>query len=104
MAVREGPALGVLASEPHRDPLDDESAERERLRVTPVDTAFVERVVAALELARELRMDGEPLGHAEQLSAELAEPVGGHARVDRARSVARHSLLVGRRRDLAAER
>ena len=51
VAVRERPALGVLAGEPDRDPLDEERGERERLGLAPVDPALLERLAAPLELA-----------------------------------------------------
>ena len=45
--VRERAALGVLAGEPDRDPLDEERGERERLGLSPVDPALLERRRAA---------------------------------------------------------
>ena len=44
--MRERAALGVLAGEPDRDPFDEERGERERLRLAPVDAAFLERLRA----------------------------------------------------------
>ena len=42
VAVRERAALGVLAGEPDRDPVDEERRERERLRLAPVDAALLD--------------------------------------------------------------
>ena len=87
MAVRERAALGVLAGEADRDPLDEQAREGERLGLAPVDPALVERAAPALELLRELRVDGEAVGHAQQLLVQLAQPLGGDGRHDLARRV-----------------
>ncbi len=73
VTVRERAALGVLAGEADRDPLDEQRRERERLGLAPVDAALVERDAATLELPRELRVDGEAVGHAQQLLVQLAQ-------------------------------
>jgi hypothetical protein len=44
--------------------------------VAPVDPAFLGRGRTALELAEELRVDGEVLGDGEQLLVELPQPLG----------------------------
>ena len=43
VALRERPALHVLAGEPHRNAVDEQRCIRERLGVAPVDTALVHR-------------------------------------------------------------
>ena len=77
MPLRERAALGVLAREPDRDAVDEQRGERERLGLAPVDPAFVERGPAPLELARELRVDGEALRYAQELVGEAAQAFGG---------------------------
>ena len=90
VAVRERAALGVLAGEPDRDPVDEQRRHRERFRLAPVDAALVERVAAPLELLHQLRVRLEAFRDAQQLLVQRAQPVG------RDRS---HDLLFGRRGD-----
>ena len=81
VAMRERAALGVLAGQANRDALDEQAREGELLRLAPVDPALAERRAPALELAGELRMDGEAFRGLEQLVVQLAEPAcsdGGH--------------------------
>ena len=77
VAVAERAPLGVLARQPDRDPLDEQAGERERLGVAPVDPAGVERLRAPVELALQLRIHGEALGHPPQLGVEGAQPLLG---------------------------
>src|SRR5205807_2154154 len=50
--------------------------------VGPVDPAVgIERLAPALELFDELRVDREPIGHAQQLLAEVVQPRRGHGRL-----------------------
>ena len=67
MAVREGAALGVLAGEPDRNPLDQQARERERLRLAPVDPAVVQALAPALELLQQLLVALEALRQLQQL-------------------------------------
>ena len=67
------PRCDVLAGEPDRDAVDEQRRVGERLGVPPVDAALVDRGAAALELARELRVDGEVVGRAQQLLVQLGE-------------------------------
>src|SRR5688572_33253534 len=76
VAMRERAALGVLPRQPYGDAFDEQGGEGERLGVAPVDAALVERSRAALELSRELRMDGEALLHPHELAVESAQAVG----------------------------
>ena len=64
VAVRERPALRVLAREADRNPLLEQRRESECLSMPPVDTAFVESVSPALELLGQLRIDLESVRHA----------------------------------------
>ena len=91
--MRERPALGVLTGEPDRHTVRDEARERERLRLTPVDSAFEpERLATALELAEQLRMNGEVVRDDEELARSAAENILGHGGV-------RHApVLTGRLR------
>ena len=73
--VRERSALGVLAGQPDRDPLDEQAREREPLRVAPVDAAVVERLEALVELRLQLRVHGEAVG-----DAQRAPPVSARSR------------------------
>src|SRR5205085_937569 len=73
MAMRECAALRVLPRQSDRDPLENERAERERLRMTPVDPALVECDEPAFELPLQLGMYGETVWHAQQLPGERAE-------------------------------
>src|SRR5947207_14983042 len=60
--------------------------------MTPVDAALLKGDATALELPRELRMDGEAVGNAQQLLGELGETVRAngrrHLRGRRARNLA----------------
>src|SRR5688572_32104431 len=53
---------------------------RSRLGVRPLDGALRQRAAPAVELLLELRIDGEPLGHREQLLVEAREELRGHRR------------------------
>ena len=70
------PRCDVLAGEPDRDAVDEQRRVGERLGVTPVDAALVDRGAPPLELPRELRVHGELVGRREQLprSARRACP------------------------------
>ena len=78
MPVRERAALGVLTGQAHRNPLDEQRRERERLGLAPVDAALVDRLAAPLELAQKLRVDREALGHAR--AAARSARAGGRPR------------------------
>ena len=55
-------------------PSSTRDAERERLGLRPVDPALLaERLAPPLELARELRVDGEAVGHREELLVQRLE-------------------------------
>ncbi len=97
MAVGERAALGVLSRQSHGDALDEQGRERERLGVAPVDAALVERGRAALELARELRMDGEALLHRHELAVESAQALGVDGGDDVRRAARRRAGLLLRR-------
>ena len=74
VAMGERAALGVLAGQPDGGALEQQAREGERLGLTPVDPALLaERLSASFELAGELRVDLEPVGHGEELLVELAE-------------------------------
>src|SRR6185437_6467667 len=65
VALREGAAAAVLAREPHERALGAERADGERLGGRPVDAlAAAKRVALLLELARDLGIEVESLGHA----------------------------------------
>ena len=72
MTMRERAALGVLSRQPDRDALDQERAERQRLRLAPVDSTILDRLKTAVELAFELRVHGEVLRDDQQLLAQFA--------------------------------
>ena len=97
VTVREGAPLGVLPREADRDPVLEQRRERQRLRLAPVDTALGDRLAPPLELALELRMDGEPGRHREELLVERPQPLVGDGGLD---DVAR----PGRRPGLARRR
>ena len=81
VTMRERAALGVLARDPDRDPVDEQRRERERLALPPVDAALLERLPAPLELLHQLRVRREPVGRAQELLVQLAQLVrgdGGH--------------------------
>ena len=59
VAVRERAALGVLAGDAHADALDEQRRERQRLGVSPVDRAGVDRVAAARQRALHRRVQLE---------------------------------------------
>ena len=80
--MRERSPLGVLTREPDRDPVLEERRERKRLGVAPVDSSLTEALAATLELACELRVHVEAVGHLQELLAELEEPIGRHRRDD----------------------
>src|SRR6478735_7295477 len=103
MPVRERAAFGVLAGDADRDPVDEETRERERLRLAPVDSAFLDRSSPPLELRRELRMDRERLGHSQQLLVEDAQLLGRERRRDRGTAAARHPVVLRLGRDRRAE-
>ena len=50
--------------------------------MAPVDAAGVERLGSPLEHLDELRVDGEALGHVDELLRELSQSPGGDARLD----------------------
>src|SRR5690348_17962172 len=77
MPVRERAALGVLAGEPDRDPLDEQARERERLGLPPVDSALFQRLGAPVELFLQLWMNREPFRNGDERAVELAQAVGG---------------------------
>ena len=102
--MRERAALGVLAGQADRDPLDEQAGEGELLGLAPVDAALVERVAPALELLRELRVDGEALGHARaarRSARAAARP--GTAVTTSAPGRGRDAALVGDRGHALAE-
>ena len=69
--VGERAPLGVLAGQADRDPFDEQGRKGERLGLAPVDPALLERLSATVELLRELRVNGEALGHSDELAVEL---------------------------------
>ena len=73
MTMRKGAALGVLAGQPDGEAFADQRAEREPLRMAPVDAAVIERRAAPFELPLELRVDGEAVGNAKQLVVQTAQ-------------------------------
>ena len=77
MAVGECSPLGVLAREPNRNPVLEERGVREGLGLTPVDPSVLDRLAAAHELLRQLRIDRETVRHGQELLVECAEPIGG---------------------------
>ena len=79
----EGATLGVLAGEPHRDTVFQKRRVRESLALAPVDAALRDRLVAALELLGQLRVDRERVRNGEELLVQHAQPVGGDSRDDR---------------------
>ena len=98
MALAERAALGVLAGEPDRDPLGQERGERERLGVRPHHSAAasaLEHLLALLELPDELGVDGEPVGHRQQLVVEHAQAVGRHRGLDLGRGGPIELVLAG---------
>ena len=60
-------------------PSTSKRRERERLGVSPVDPARVERLPALEQLLDELRVDREVVGHGEQLVVERAQLVAATA-------------------------
>ena len=78
VAVGERAALGVLAGEAHGDPVLEQGRVGERLALAPVDPALDDRLVAPLELLRELGVDREPGRHGQQLLVQDA--AGGRPR------------------------
>ncbi len=92
MTLCECAALRVLSGKPHGDAVDEQRRVRERLRLSPVDPAFDDRDASPLELARELRVDGEVAWDAQELLVQLDEALGGdgggHLRCRRARDLA----------------
>ncbi len=103
VAVGERAALGVLAGEADRDPFLQERRERKRLGVSPVDTSLGERLAAPFELAGELRVHVEVVGHREQEGVELRETIRSDPRDDR-RSGVRPRDRLGRRQRLGEAR
>ena len=93
MPVRERAALGVLAGEANRDAVDEERRVCERLRLPPVDAALLDRLSPPLELLHQLRVRREPVGGAQQLLVQLAQPVGGDGGVDGGAGRARQPVL-----------
>ena len=75
VALRERAALHVLAGEANRDAFDEQRRVRERLGVAPLDPAVDDRIAASLELLRELRVNGESVGRAQQLLVQLDQHV-----------------------------
>ena len=103
VALAEGAALGVLAGEADRRALDEQRREGERLGVRPVDAALgADGLAPALELAQQLGMDREALGHREQLLVELAQQLDGHGGGDL--GAGRAVELVGAGRPARASR
>ena len=63
VTLREGAALAVLAGEPHRIAVEEERAERERLRGRPVDAgAGLDRLAAVVEEALDGAVDVKSFG------------------------------------------
>ncbi len=95
VAVRERAPLRVLAGQADGRAGDDEAPEGEALGLRPVDPAgLAEGFPAPLELLHELRMDGEALGHREELLVQLAEDRGIRGRLDRDVGAAAEPLLL----------
>src|SRR5439155_26187408 len=103
VAVRERATLAVLTGDSDRNAVDEERGKRERLGLSPVDAALLERAAAALELLHQLRMRGEPVGNAQELLVQLTQLVGGHRR-DNGVGGGRRDAAVRRRRRRRAER
>src|SRR5687767_12406051 len=80
MALAERAALGVLTTDAHGDPFEEQAAESERLGVPPVEPT-VEREAARspAELPPQLRVRCEALGNRDGGIVDLAEHVEGHA-------------------------
>ena len=80
VTLREGAAAGVLAGHPHVGALEEERAEGQRFAERPVDLAVGHQLVPLLELALELRVEDEALGHRAHDGGEAAQPSRGRCR------------------------
>ena len=99
MALAEGAPLDVLAGQAQRRPLGQQAREGQRLGVGPVDGVarlVGERLAAAVELFDELGVDGEALGHFEQLLAQLPQASGRDGGLDVRAGGAVELVLAGR--------
>src|SRR5262249_38809464 len=97
MAVRERPALRVLAGQPDVRALGQKRREREPLGVAEVDPAFVERSGPALDQRlAQLAMDGEAVRDLEQLVVQRPQLLVGDGGVD-VRALAAVELAGARR-------
>ena len=79
VAVAEGAAPGVLAGQAHVDALVHERADGQRLGQRPVDLAAGHELVALDELAFELRVDHEAVGHRAHDGGQGPQHVRRHA-------------------------
>ena len=98
VAVGEGAALGVLARDADRDPLDEQAREGERLGLPPVDPALVHALAPALELLQQLLVPLEAVRHLEQLLVQRLEPLRRDGGDDGAAGVGRDPSLLRRLR------
>src|SRR5215218_552539 len=82
MAMGECPPLRVLAGQADGRPLEHETSERKRLRMRPVDAALrADCLAPSLQLAGELRVDGEAVRDPEERLVQLLEPLAGNLRL-----------------------
>ena len=94
MSLAERAANGVLPREADRRPVPQERGEREKLGVAPVDGRLVsvERDGPSLELARQLRMNGEAIRDGSQAGVRLAELLERHRGLRLGRLLRRNGL------------
>src|SRR6267378_3694978 len=82
MPLAERAALGVLARQADRRPLDQQRCEGERFGMRPFDAAppavgSFERVATPLQLLLKLGMDREAVRYREQLAVQLGQHIHG---------------------------
>ena len=82
VALTEGPPSGVLSGQAHRDPVEEEGADGQGLAEGPVHLALGQLLVALGELAHQLGVQGEVLGHRLGDGGQPRELLGRHARLD----------------------
>ena len=80
VALAEGPPPGVLARKTHVGALEDDRAEGQGLAEGPVDLAARHHLGPLLELAEQLGVHGEALGHGCGRHGQALELVARHAR------------------------
>ena len=79
VALAEGAAAGVLPGQADVDALVEQRSDGQRLGQGPVDLALGHHLVALGELALELGVDGEPVGHGAHQGGQRAQHVAGDA-------------------------